>query len=367
MTDSASWLDLFHIYKEDDPNGLFTKLRPASHEVQWIRGLKEKSTRFFEAYMFMIKTLKDLVKSGDLVEFHNLIVEVDPSELGEALLMDIFTLALQEGHLQICEYLLRRGYKFGNKESVDELFFRVLSSLAHTSNLRYTPIRRNRRDIRAAAMPQVNVTSAGLQEALRMGESLYMESKDIFGQAFPTKFDELLSYYDDQDKLFHSPFPPHLVTMWIIDRLNGDVNALRTEDGFTLLHIACMGGLYRTSRILVACGADVNAIANDSSTPLSLAMDAYADLACFAQGDILDNVSTFQEVAKSLTEAKALGYWLMSLDACEDWEEAFTKGSIKVAKPVDFCGTSIQSSAATVVRPHFSRASGIFSKASGKV
>jgi hypothetical protein len=54
------------------------------------------------------------------------------------------------------------------------------------------------------------------------------------------------------------------------------VNQQRRVDGYTPLHLACLAGLPHLVAVLLACGADVNAVALDDATPLSCVREGEA-------------------------------------------------------------------------------------------
>mmetsp|Transcript_7537 Transcript_7537/g.24090 ORF Transcript_7537/g.24090 Transcript_7537/m.24090 type:complete len:134 (+) Transcript_7537:128-529(+) len=62
----------------------------------------------------------------------------------------------------------------------------------------------------------------------------------------------------------------------LVQQCGFDVNGMRRGDGYTPLHIACADSRLLLFKVLVLLGADVHAIANDNSLPLSLAQSAAA-------------------------------------------------------------------------------------------
>lgn len=80
------------------------------------------------------------------------------------------------------------------------------------------------------------------------------------------------------------------VAHWLVTRAGADPNYMRPSDGYTPLHLACLHGMDEIAGSLLMCGADPNAIAIDSETPMSCAItgkkdNAHLDLSAAARYD----------------------------------------------------------------------------------
>jgi len=60
----------------------------------------------------------------------------------------------------------------------------------------------------------------------------------------------------------------------LVKKFGFNVNTMRKGDGYTPLHVACQFSRLVLFKMLILLGADISAIANDNSLPMSLAMEA---------------------------------------------------------------------------------------------
>ena len=68
-----------------------------------------------------------------------------------------------------------------------------------------------------------------------------------------------------------STAPLHVV-LPVLVRYEFDINSMRRGDGYTPLHLVCLGKDIDLFKLVVVLGGDINAIANDNLMPLNCSL-----------------------------------------------------------------------------------------------